>query len=82
VHLARNAIIHANGVLKDIQAGGDRRHFQQCFNRDLGLSRDPWGAIAVAPKYCNHILDVSRRLFHDIFEACNWEPDKQGQIIE
>ena len=78
----RNAIIHANGVLKDLHSDRDRRHFNQYFKRNLGLSRDSWGAVAVAPAYCQHILTVSERLFHDIFDACNWEPDKQGQIIE
>ncbi len=78
----RNCIIHANGVLKDVQDAGDRRHMEQYFKRDLGLSRDSWGAIAVAPAYCQHILDVCDRLFYSIFDACKWEPDKQGQIIK
>lgn len=78
----RNAIIHANGLLKDLKSEGEHPHFQQYFKRNLGLSLDPWGAVAIGPAYCRHVIDASEKLFHAIFEACNWEPDKQGQIIK
>ena len=77
----RNSIIHANGILKAIQSHGDRKHLRQYFRRNLGLSRDPWGAVAVAPTYCRHVLSIVEKLFREIFESCGWAPDKQGQII-
>jgi len=77
----RNCLVHANGEIKQFKRDGDRKHIEQYAGQRKGLTIDSWGFLSPAPAYCRNALSAVRELFRSIFEACGWEPDKQGQII-
>ena len=68
----RDCIVHANGKVSESR---DKKHFEDVFSKDIGVSVDDSGYLKIERRYCEHSLDATKAFFNDLFTVAGFGPE-------
>lgn len=69
----RNCVVHANGVLAQVEPERDRQWLDSYVTWDRGVCLDSWKEISVGHGFCETMLGAIDQFFTEVFSACGWE---------
>jgi len=78
----RDCIVHGNGNPSELKKQKDRDHIARYAMRGKGITTDSWSFLKIEKQFCQSALKVVEEFFTEVFEACGFEPERQGEVLK